>query len=440
MQGVAVFFVKKPGIEKKLYHAEIWGSRETKYRTSIRSTYNDIKWEKLKSDTFPYFFIPFNYGIYNKYKKFDSVSYIFPINNVGIVTARDNFSIQFDKEEMYKTVKKFVSLKSEEARHHFSLPQDTRDWKVSLAQKDINKQKISKEFVVPINYRIFDQRYTYYTPNSRGFLCMPRYDVMRHMTRDKNLALISVRQASFSEAWQHVGITDKICEACIISNRGREINYLFPLYLYAYEKSENIPQSLKLLFGTADPFNGKERIENIHPAFRQKINKKYGVVFTPEKIFFYIYAVLHSSFYRKKYQEFLRIDFPRIPFPDDKQSFLALVEIGKQLKEAHLLEKIHNITIRYEGEGKGENNHKVTKINFSHEKLSINPSQCFVGVKEDIWKFEIGGYQVLNKYLKERKGRKLSLEEIEHIKKIVASLTETRRLMEQIDPIAKRFI
>ena len=285
-------------------------------------------------------------------------------------------------------------------------------------------------------YRPFDLRYCYYGTETME---RPR-KIMHHMTRDKNLALISVRQASFSKTWQHVGITDKICECCAISNRGREINYLFPLYLYRPEKDKKIPQSLKLLFGTADPFNGKERIENIHPAFRKEINKKYNEVFSAEQIFFYIYAVLHSSFYRKKYQEFLRIDFPRIPFPDDKQSFLDLAEIGKQLKETHLLEKIPNITIRYEGEGKGENNHKVTKINFSHEKLSINPSQRFVGVKEEIWKFEIGGYQVLDKYLKERKGRNLSLEEIEHIKKIVASLTETSTLMEQIDPIAKKFI
>ena len=355
------------------------------------------------------------------------------------MTARDDFSIQFEKEKMYEIVKKFVDLKSEEARRHFSLPQDTRDWKVSLAQEDVKKKEISEKSVVPINYRIFDTRYTYYTPNSRGFLCMPRYDIMRHMIGGKNLALISVRQASFSETWQHIGITDKICEACIISNRGREINYLFPLYLYAYKKSEKIPQSLKKLFGIADPFNGKERIENIHPAFREKINKKYNKIFSAEQIFFYIYAILHSPYYREKYQEFLRIDFPRIPFPDDKESFRDLSALGEQLKQAHLLEKIPNLPISYEGEG----DDKITKIIYFDKKLHINPNQFFTPIEPEIWNFHIGGYQVLKKYLQERKkreGSELSGEEIKHFKKIVASLTATRTLMERIDPIAQKFL
>ena len=435
MQGVSIsFFIKKPGIEKKVYHAEIWGNRETKYRESIKNTYKDIKWKELKNNTLPYFFVPFNYNLYEKYKKFDSVSCIFPVNNVGIVTARDNFSIQFDEETMYKTVKKFVNLKSEEARLHFSLPQDTRDWKVSLAQEDVNKQKISKKFVVPINYRIFDQRYTYYTPNSRGFLCMPRYDVMQHMIKGKNLALISVKQIA-EKIYNHAFITETIAESRItLSNKG--IAFLFPLYLYRPEKNQKIPHSIKILFGVADPFNGKERIENINPAFRKEIDKKYNEVFSAEQIFFYIYAILHSSHYREKYSEFLRIDFPRIPFPDDKKSFLELSQLGEDLKKTHLLEELPDTSIGYEGEG----DHKVTKINFCEQKLYINPKQYFTSVEQETWKFEIGGYQVLHKYLKERKGRELSWEEIEHIKHIVISLTETRRLMKEIDPITKKFI
>ena len=409
MQGVSIsFFIKKPGVEKKLYHAEIWGSRETKYRASIRNKYKDIKWEELKRDTCPYFFVPFNYNLYKKYKKFDSVSCVFPVSSVGIVTANDAKLIKFKEEDMYESIKKL----------------------------DNGKSNIDKKLITPINYRIFDKRYTYYIPNSKNFLCRPRYDIMRHMLKGKNLALISVRQASFSETWQHVGIADKICEACVISNRGREINYLFPLYLYRPEENKKIPHSIKILFGVADPFNGKERIENINPAFRKEIDKKYNEVFSAEQIFFYIYAILHSPHYREKYREFLRIDFPRIPFPDDKASFLALYKFGEDLKKAHLLEEPPNVTIAYEGKG----DHKVTKIDFFNGKFYINCNQYFTPVEQKTWEFEIGGYQVLHKYLKERKGRELSWEEIEHFKKIVASLTETRRLMKAIDPIAKKFI
>ena len=258
------------------------------------------------------------------------------------------------------------------------------------------------------------------------------------MIRGKNLALISVRQASFSETWQHIGITDKICEACVISNRGREINYLFPLYLYAPDKDGKLPKSVKEVYGVTNPFVKKEVIENIYPAFREEINKKYNKIFSAEQIFFYIYAILHSPYYREKYQEFLRIEFPRIPFPDDKESFLALSALGEQLKQAHLLEEIPNIPIpiRYEGEG-GD---KVTKIIYFNKKLLINPSKFFTPIEPEVWNFYIGGYQVLNKYLKERKGRELSLDEIEHFKKIVASLTATGELMEKIDPIAKTFL
>ncbi len=433
-QGVTIsFFVKNRRLEKKVFHADLWGSRKVKFQRAIDETYKTINWRKIAPKPPNYFFFPFNKKYTEAQEKFESIKNIFLIYETAIKTHRDHFAFAFQKKDMRQRMKDII----DENITNFSLQKkyQLKDNEVDRVRSNLKQVGDNLDFDKKLQsclYRPFDSRYCYYGTETME---RPR-QIMPHMIRGKNLALISVRQASFSETWQHIGITDKICECCAISNRGREINYLFPLYLYRPDKNKKIPHSVKKLFGVADPFNGKEKIENINSAFRKEIDKKYNEVFSAEQIFFYIYAILHSPHYRKKYREFLRIDFPRIPFPDNKKSFLELSQLGEDLKKAHLLEELPDTSIDYEGEG----DHKVTKINFCEQKLYINPKQYFTSVEQEIWEFEIGGYQVLNKYLKERKGRELSWEEIEHIKNIVRSLTETRRLMGEIDPIAKKFI
>ena len=434
-QGVTIsFFVKNRRLEKKVFHADFWGSRPDKFRRAIAETYKTIEWSEIAPEPPNYFFFPFNKNFSKSQEKFVPIKNIFLVSETAIKTHRDHFAFAFQRKDMVQRVKDAI----DENITNFSLQKkyQLKDNEIERIRHNLKKLGDNLDFDKKIQYclyRPFDLRYCYYGTETMD---RPR-KIMHHMIKGKNLALISVKQIA-EKIYNHAFITETIAESRItLSNKG--IAFLFPLYLYRPEQHEKIPQSLKKLFGIADPFNGKERIENIHPAFREKINKKYNEVFSAEQIFFYIYAILHSPYYREKYQEFLRIDFPRIPFPDDKESFLALSALGEQLKQAHLLEKIPNLPISYEGEG----DDKITKIVFFDKKLYINPNQCFTPIEPEVWNFHIGGYQVLKKYLQERKKRKLpflSWDEIEHVKKIVASLTATRTLMERIDPIAQKFL
>ena len=196
-----------------------------------------------------------------------------------------------------------------------------------------------------------------------------------------------------------------------------------------------ITKPISSLFGEDDPFNGKERIENFTPEFRAFIDPKYGHHYEPEEILGYIYAVLHSSTYRRKYAEFLKIDFPRIPFVDDRRTFEKLAGLGRQLVQAHLLKDIPD-TLKVDIT-KGRDAVEKPFYNATQQRLYVNAEQYFAPVPEDVWNFHIGGYQVLGKYLKSRKGRELSLDEKENIMNVVKVLRFTIDRMQEIDEMWK---
>ena len=432
-QGVAIsFFIKKPGLEKKICYKNFWGSSKEKLKSFVFKKYKALEWKEIKPESPDYFFFDFNKKYEKKYNNFKKMDCIFLIRVTGITSHCDNFAFSFSESAMKKRVKDIKN----ETKNIFAIKEEyeIKNYYADRARALLAKTELNfNKWLKPCLYRIFDIRYCYYGPET---MVRHRPTMLHMLKNNNNLGIITPRQTPSSLEWQHVGIANTIIECCAVSNRGSERNYLFPLYLCAPDEDINLPKRVKEVYGVTNPFAKKEIIENIHPEFRKEINEKYNEVFSAKQIFFYIYAILHSPHYREKYREFLRIDFPRIPFPDDKASFLALYKLGEDLKEAHLLEKIPNNSVAYKGEG----DHKITKINFCEQKLYINPKQYFTSVEQEIWEFEIGGYQVLKKYLEEREGQKLSWEEIQHIKDIVASLTETRRLMGEIDPIAKKFI
>lgn len=244
---------------------------------------------------------------------------------------------------------------------------------------------------------------------------------MQHMLRGDNVALIACRLLS-TGSWQHVLATQNISERSLVSNKSREASYHIPLYLKPISNDET------------GLFADGETRENLTPAFRKWLDQKYGTVFTPEQIFGYIYAVLHSRTYRTRYNDLLKLDFPRIPFVDDADMFVATAALGWDLVQVHLMRDIpDNIAVPLVGAGDG----MVRKMEYhaAQQRLAINDSQYFDNIPPDIWSFRIGGYDVLDKYLKERKkaGRPLTLDEIQHVPKIVNILAATIQKMDGIE-------
>lgn len=466
-QGVAIsLFVKKSGVERGVWRSDVWGKQQAKYEWSAGAAVRQIAWDRVEPVGPHYLFQERNNVEAGTYEQNWSVQSIFPVNSVGIVTARDSLTVHFTREELEATLSRFVALDPESARAHFGLGKDVRDWQVEWAQADVRCNPPPKGEAVRISYRPFDKRHTFYTGNSRGFHCYPRGEVMRHMLRE-NVALITSRVTK-GEVFRHVQAADTVAEVICMSPNTSNNGFLFPLYLYPPEDGKKSNSNFTFEFGK-DAFAGKDRIENIAPEFRTWIDARYGHGFTPQQIFGFIYAVLHAPTYRSRYADFLRTDFPRVPFPEGRTEFETLSALGWELAEVHLMrrevpaeegaatESTAPTPTQRDGSrdrpgddpaapllkgrgfklgayfGKGDN--RVGKPRWSEveRKVWINEAQGFADIPADVWAFTIGGYRVIDKYLKSRKGRTLSLDEIENVEKVANILAFTILRMERID-------
>jgi predicted helicase len=438
----------------KVYHADLWGLRQDKYARLLENDIKTIGWREIEPKSEFYFFIPRNEALEDVYKKYTKITDIFPVNSVGVVTARDNLTIKWAADEVWQTVLNFSKQDSELARKAYNLGNDVRDWKVKLAQQDLLESSLDKEKIVPILYRPFDIRYTYYTGKSRGFICMPRPEIMRHMLAGDNLGLLICRQQN-KVGFFHAFVSKNITESCAVSNKTREISYLFPLYLYPETDKKHLFSHLP---------EHKERNPNISPKLMDALcrgvlmnapntgvtkNGRYDITPlqittnytpqqtnntpTPEEIFHYIYAVLYSNTYRTKYAEFLKTDFPHVPFTNSYELFLSMGELGKRLVDLHLLKSPELDTPSARFQGQGDN--KVDKPIYQDNRVYINKDQYFEGITPQVWEYQIGGYQVLYKWLKDRKNRTLSLAEIKIYCRIATALAKTIVIQTDIDKI-----
>jgi predicted helicase len=268
-------------------------------------------------------------------------------------------------------------------------------------------------------------RYTFYTGRSRGFHCMPRPEVMRHLLAGENVALITLRQQSRDAEWRNVGITNTLAESSVISNYTREIGYVFPLYEYPKTKSEQ---------GALLPPAGRK--ENLSAAFLEALAGAVGHEPTPEAVLGYLYAVLHSPAYRTRYAEFLKRDFPRVPLPPDKATFDALAQRRRALIDLHLLRDpaLQTPSCKYPVGG----DHRVERVEYDEkaQRVWINGAQYFEPVPPEVWAYRVGGYQVCHKWLDDRKGATLPYDERLTYQKMITALERTLALQAQIDALA----
>ena len=411
-QGVCIsFFVKKTteNNECQVYHKEIWGSREKKYNWLINNNFNDINWTKLDPKSKFYFFIPKDTNLLDEYNNYKSLTNIFTKYSLSVQTHRDKFVINLDEKSLIEGLEDFrnLSLTDNEIENTYKL-KDSKSWSIKKARKIIATDKEWKSKLRKVLYRPFDDRYYYDHP---ALVDRQRAKIMKHMEKP-NLGLLASRQQS-SPGFFHVFVTNIISESCVISNKTKEGNYHFPLYLYNTDGTKS---------------------SNFKPEFETQIQKLLNSNLTPNFLFNYIYAILHSNQYRKRYQDFLVYDFPKIPFPSHPDLFIALLNIGSKLIRLHLLNinSSEDKSIFLEGKG----NYKIQssiKFSFNNGRLYINKSQYFIGISYQVYKYKVGCYQVCDKWLKDRKNRVLLKKDIIHFKKMVIAINETLKLVTKID-------
>jgi predicted helicase len=431
--GVSINLFVKTGKKKKgnlaqINHYDVWGGRDKKYNLLLNNGLRDIPFKKIGCTPPYYFFFEQGSlkGVEEKFEKGFSIATLFPNCTMGFASAQDKLTIAFDKSSLTKTLDDFINLDERDIRTKYSLGSDSRDWTVNSAKADIILNQGVNHFK-EVSYRPFDERLTYYTGTSRGFYASPQKKIMSHLTRKDNYAFCTCKaNRDFSHTYW---IARNIISKSVISSLDN--NYVFPLYLYP----ENSAQT---------SFDQIPRTPNLNPTIIQQFSQKIGLSFTNEKeinagtfapidLLDYIYAVLHSSTYRETYKEFLKIDFPRVPYPKDAATFLALVALGTELRQVHLLEspKLEKYLTQYPADG----DNVVGKIKYENGNVYINEAQYFANVPPVAWEFYIGGYQPAQKWLKDRKGRELGFEDILHYQKIIVALVETDRIMREIDKI-----
>ena len=349
-----------------------------------------------------YFFVPKNDNGREEYNRGFRIDELMQTQTMGFVTANDKLNISFTEQEQSEKIHDLLEMSEDSWRIKYGRAKDARDWTYLTAKKDA--ESFSNK-VQQVSYRPFDIRFTYYTGNSRGLYSSPQSSIMRHL-QNPNVALCCIRINSRDEETYFV--SNRITDKTILSSKDNA--NVFPLYLYSDDGTIRKPN-----------FKG-EILKNIETALGETVE--------PEALFDYIYAVLHSPAYRAKYKEFLKIDFPRIPYPTSAEEYHRLSGLGSQLRKLHLMEEVP-AAMHAQFNTAGSN--IVDKPEYKGGNVWINKEQCFEDVPETAWNFYIGGYQPAQKWLKDRKGRELTFDDIAHYRKIITVLIETDRWMKEID-------
>ena len=492
-QGVSINIFVKNGNKKanelgQVFHYDLYGKRDFKYDFLSDNSLKTIEFNNFVPFKNDFVFKKIEENQFIEYNKGINPTELFKINVMGFQTHRDSFCIDDNKEILAKRLTDFSKNESSESEISkiFEVKSST-DFNIQDAQKELSKVDIKKE-IIKCNYRPFEEKHIYF---DRIVVDRPRKELIIHSKNKENLILGIGRQgmAVGNINWCLTTVSKNPVDANMFRRGG--VN-LFPLYLYpetngqlstggTQERTPNLNQEIvtqiaKQLGLAFVP--EKEPEGNVCMANNDEVRAEYKQTFAPIDILDYIYAVLHSPTYREKYKEFLKIDFPKIPYPKDATTFWSLVALGKQIREIHLLESpiVEEYITEFNIDGDcvvGKPRYETTlQINTNEENSSqpntigensalsnittssknspplegnlkkrlfgrvyINETQYFENVPEVAWNFYIGGYQPAQKWLKDRKDRKLEFDDIAHYQKIIVALTETDRLMKAIDAI-----
>ena len=424
-KGVAIaLFVRRTTRAKSctVRRADLWGTRDEKYEWLAAHDVGNTAWEEVTPRQAPWFFIKQDAQRFAEYQEGWSVADIFRPNGdpaPGIVTTHDEFAISWTKDEAIEKVDRLLATENEEeARRLFKLCSQDQ-WNYADAKRDL-KDGAWRSKATPILYRPFDTRWTIWDSN---VAVHRRERAMGHMLQKGNIGLITNRQVNGS--FHHAFVADEIINDCALSTQSKERSYLLPLYT-----NKNAGEN-------ADLFNRPESASSISNEFINRLNERTGTKKnSTDDIFSYIYAVLNAPSYRVRYSEFLKRDFPRVPLPSNADAFKKLAALGSELIDLHLLRHPRPAITGFPKAG----SNRVDKVEFKPDagnpeqgRVQINTEQYFERMPAKVWEYMIGGYQVPQKWLKDRKGRLLTFDELQHYGRVVAALNDTIRIQAEID-------
>lgn len=438
-QGVAIgIFVKQTNGKKelaKVRHADLWGRREDKYTSLYELSVASTKWKSIEPQKPFYLYFKQDDKLLPEYNNGYSVTDIFVTYASTVTTARNDFAMAYEPELLKGRINDMLDFSSSDeelkAKYHLK---DVSYWKMKDAREELSGTTRIDSYIKHYCYRPFDFRYVFYHKSICERL---RTEVMSHMEQD-NIALLTHRPQSPGD-FTFVYCTKMIGDQCVAANKSAGGGNSFQLPIYVYHLNATTPNLFENSTKDRKPNLAQIFIEDIAAKLKMKFiadgkgdRKK---TFGPEDIFNYMYSVFHSPTYRSRYAEFLKMDFPRLPLTSNPELFRKLCTLGDELVALHLMEKQGKKMTGYPvtGDSAVENVRYVEPQCEAGGRVWINATQYFDNVPKDVWEFHVGGYQVCAKWLKDRKGRKLTYDDLTHYQQIVSALTETIRLMNDID-------
>ncbi len=428
-QGVAIFTaLRLPNLSTaNIKHCDLFGSREYKYDVLLKSSFSSLMMMPVRPSSSFYLFIPQNIDVKTEYDSLIPITSAMPINVLGFQTHRDHFAVDFEREVLMQRIADLRDngISDADIRKAFNIV-DNRDWQLEQARLQLRANPDWESPLTSCSYRPFDVRSCYFSTIAMDY---PRRELLDHVAGKENLCLGLGRQgiAVQDSVWSLISVSRYPVDANIFRRGGINI---FPLYLYPKTSELDITQGRYLNF-SPDFLD----VLSLTLSLTQKSKGEMPADLKPEDVLNYVYATFHSLSYRIRYAEFLRIDFPRLPLTTSLHLFGNLARLGGELVSLHLMEspKLDSHITTFVGGKQPE----VEKVSYYDEIVWIDKAKTtgFGGVPEGIWNFHIGGYQVCEKWLKDRKGRTLSEDDINHYHRIVVALSETIRIMAEIDKV-----
>jgi hypothetical protein len=430
-QGVAInLCVTNPAITKscEVRHHECWGTRDAKEKWLKGNDVVTHKWHLIEPTPSLFLFVPQSSSLKAEFEVWDSLPEIMPINGAGYITARDNLVIDFKQEDLLKRIQDFSSssLNDMSLLEKFSIA-DKKGWDIRRTRLELKNLDLEKK-IIATNYRPFDNRWIFF---DSSLVWGRSWPTMKHVVGyPGNLTMLATRMTK--DQWD-VWVSRTVSSHKAMS--AYDTNSIFPLFL---TQDLDDPQQ---------SFIGEERI-NFSQIFLKKFASKLSLKqdgnqclpqgIGAQEIFNYAYAIFRSPNYRSRYADFLKLDFPRLPLTGNLELFRTLSSLGAQLVSVQLLEVPMNDELPSSFIGKIPC--EVEKISWINDTVWIDKKQTigFEGVSSEIWNFNIGGYQVCEKWLKDRKGHFLYKKDVDHYRKIVVAISETKRIMAKIDLIIDR--
>lgn len=456
MQGVSINLFVKTGKKKtqelgRIFHYDLFGKREDKYDFLSRNSVGSVQYKELPQKAPMYFMVQKDFNAEKKYVSGFLTNQLFSINVLGFQTHRDKFAVDFNRNIIKSRIEEMKNslVSDEQYKFKYGLV-DNRDWQLSKARQIVISNTKWESDIIKLAYRPLDFRYGYFSEVAMDY---PRKELQKNVQSKDNLCLNIVKQTKM-DFWGHIVISDLPTPALFVEIK--DGSNVFPLYLYptdvgqqsidqTTERTPNLNKEIvqKIADGVGlhyDPnpsdiyTSGKDiLLKHAKGKSAASAPAKNFSLLHPIDILDYIYAVLHSPAYREKYKEFLKIDFPRVPYPKDQATFWKLVKLGGEIRKLHLLESsfVEDYITEYPIDG----DNIVGKVKYQDGKVYINETQYFANVPLVAWEFYIGGYQPAQKWLKDRKDRKLEFDDIFHYQKMIVALVETERLMREIDVV-----